>query len=117
MPGLNKARTARAWLKTSLPVFAALGEETRLRLVVVLCASGPRSIAQLTAETDVSRQAVTKHLDVLADAGLVHDLWQGREHLWQLEPRRLGEARDYLEQISSQWQQALSHPDLAAERN
>lgn len=63
----------------SAPIFAALGDETRLRLVARLCAGGPQSIARLTAVSEVTRQAVTKHLLVLADAGLVRGVRQGRE--------------------------------------
>jgi DNA-binding transcriptional ArsR family regulator len=89
-------------------VFAALGDETRLRLIALLCAGGALSIAQLTAGTDITRQAVTKHLQVLADAGLVHDLKQGRERLWEFEPSRLDEARRSLEMIAQQWDRALN---------
>ena len=67
-------------------VFAALGDATRLKLVALLCAGSTLSIAQLTASTEISRQGVTKHLQVLADAGVVRDLKRGRERLWQLEP-------------------------------
>ena len=66
-------------LKASAPLFAALGDQTRLALVVRLCAQGPQSIAKLTAGSDVTRQAVTKHLLVLADAGLVRGERDGRE--------------------------------------
>ena len=89
------------------PVFAALGDETRLRLVAVLCVGGAVSIAQLTTTTDVTRQAVTRHLQVLADAGLVRDVKVGRERLWQFEPLQLEEARRALELIGQQWEQAL----------
>jgi DNA-binding transcriptional ArsR family regulator len=88
-------------------VFAALGDPTRLRLVALLCAGGAFSIAQLTATTDISRQGVTKHLQVLADAGVVRDLKQGRERLWQLDPAQIDAARAALEQIGQQWEQAL----------
>lgn len=88
-------------------VFAALGDETRLRLVAVLCVGGAVSIAQLTATTDVTRQAVTRHLQVLADAGLVRDVKVGRERLWQFEPLQLEEARRALDLIAQQWDQAL----------
>jgi DNA-binding transcriptional ArsR family regulator len=94
-------------LQKSAPVFAALGDETRLRLIALLCAGGALSIAQLTAGTDITRQAVTKHLHVLADAGLVRDLRQGRERLWEFEPSRLDEARRSLETIAQQWDRAL----------
>jgi DNA-binding transcriptional ArsR family regulator len=88
-------------------VFFALGDATRLRLIAVLCAGGAFSIAQLTANTDITRQAVTKHLRVLADAGLVRDMRVGRERLWQFDPTELDEARRSLEIIGRQWEQAL----------
>ena len=88
-------------------VFAALGDETRLRLVAVLCVGGAVSISQLTATTDITRQAVTKHLHVLADAGLVHHVKVGRERLWQFDPQQLDEARRSLDLIAQQWDQAL----------
>lgn len=88
-------------------VFFALGDATRLRLVAVMCAGGLFSITQLTASSDITRQAVTKHLRVLAQAGLVRDVRTGRERLWQLEPAPLDEARRSLEQIGRQWDQAL----------
>jgi len=89
-------------------VFAALGDPTRLKLVAVLCAGGAVSIAQLTANTDISRQGVTKHLRVLADAGVVRGVKLGRERLWQLEPARIEQARRTLEQIGQQWDVALA---------
>jgi DNA-binding transcriptional ArsR family regulator len=88
-------------------VFAALGDPTRLKLVAVLCAGGAFSIAQLTAGTDISRQGVTKHLQVLADAGVVRDVKAGRERLWQLDPAQIEEARRTLEVIGRQWDVAL----------
>jgi DNA-binding transcriptional ArsR family regulator len=89
------------------PVFAALGDETRLALVARLGAARPLSIAQLTAGTAVTMQAITKHLQVLAHAGLVSDARRGRERLWQLEANRLDEARSYLDSISKRWDDAL----------
>jgi DNA-binding transcriptional ArsR family regulator len=96
-------------------VFAALGDETRLRLLAVLCVGGAVSIAQLTATTDVTRQAVTRHLQVLADAGLVRDVKVGRERLWQFEPAQLDEARRSLALIAQQWDDALGRLKLAVE--
>lgn len=96
-------------------VFAALGDPTRLRLVAVLCAGGAFSIAQLTANTEISRQAVTKHLQVLADAGVVRDVKLGRERLWQLEPGQLEEAKRTLEVIGRQWETALGKLKAFAE--
>lgn len=96
-------------------VFAALGDPTRLKLVAVLCAGGALSIAQLTASTDISRQGVTKHLQVLADAGVVRDLKLGRERLWQLEPGQIEEAKRTLEVIGRQWEVALGSLKTFAE--
>ena len=89
------------------PIFAALGDPIQLKLVMALCAGGAFSITQLTARTDISRQGVTKHLQVLAEAGLVGDLKQGRERFWQLEPRAIDDARRTLELIGRQWEVRL----------
>lgn len=102
----SAARGARDW-KASAPVFAALGDDTRLRVVARLCEEGPLSITELTAGSSVSRQAVTKHLRVLEGAGLVRGERLGRESLWALEARRLAEARAYLETISREWDDTL----------
>jgi DNA-binding transcriptional ArsR family regulator len=88
-------------------VFAALGDPTRLRLVSLLCAGGLLSIAQLSAGTAITRQGVTKHLQVLAEAGLVRDQRCGRERRWQLAPERIDEARRSLDAIGRQWESAL----------
>jgi DNA-binding transcriptional ArsR family regulator len=93
--------------KTSAAIFAALGDETRLLLVSRLCDGRPMSIARLTSGTDITRQAVTKHLRVLQDAGLVRSRRRGRESVWRLEQRCLADARHYLEIISEQWDDAL----------
>lgn len=89
------------------PVFLALGDKTRLRLIAVLCVGGAFSITQLTANTQITRQAVTKHLRVLAEAGLVKDLKVGRERVWQYDPTQLEAARRSLEIIGRQWELAL----------
>lgn len=99
----------------SAPLFAALGDGTRLRLVSRLGRDGPMSIARLTAGGKVTRQAVTKHLHVLAHAGLVRSHRRGRESLWELEPRRLEAARRYLDAISRQWDVALGRLKAAVE--
>jgi DNA-binding transcriptional ArsR family regulator len=88
-------------------VFAALGDETRLRLVARLSAGGPASIAKLTAGFPMTRQAVTKHLRVMEDAGLVRSTPHGREVLWELEQKRLAAARRHLDTISAQWDETL----------
>jgi DNA-binding transcriptional ArsR family regulator len=106
----------RESLRKSAPVFAALGDPTRLRLVAMLCAGSALSIAQLTAGTAVTRQAITKHLKVLAQAGIVHDVHHGREHLWELEPSRIHAARRSLDAIARQWDQALRRLKAFVER-
>jgi DNA-binding transcriptional ArsR family regulator len=102
-------------LQNSAPIFAALGDETRLRLIAVLCVGGAMSITQLTFGTELTRQAITKHLAVLHDAGLVRDAKVGRERLWEFEPDRLQEARRSLELIAGQWDRALEKLRLAVE--
>jgi DNA-binding transcriptional ArsR family regulator len=89
------------------PMFAALGDETRLALVARLSSEGPLSITRLTAGSAVTRQAITKHLNVLATAGLVSDLRRGRERIWELEPEHMEVARAYLEHVSKRWDAAL----------
>jgi DNA-binding transcriptional ArsR family regulator len=99
--------SANAALKRSAPTFAALGDATRLHVVARLAGEGPLSITQLTEGSEVTRQAVTKHLEVLATAGLVRDFRQGRERVWELKTRQLEAARRALDAISDQWDQAL----------
>jgi DNA-binding transcriptional ArsR family regulator len=102
-------------LQNCAPVFAALGDETRLRLIAVLCMGGAMSITQLTAGTELTRQAITKHLSVLAGAGLVRDIKVGRERLWEFEPAQMEEARRSLAAIAGQWDQALEKLRLVVE--
>ena len=99
--------SAAVKISEAAPLFAALGDETRLRIVARLCADGPQSIVRLTDGSSVSRQAVTKHLQALSDAGLVRSERAGRERVWEMQTRRLAEVRRYLDQISDQWDEAL----------
>ena len=104
----RKGRVSAAALRDSAPVFAALGDETRLRLVARLSQRGPQSIARLTEGQPVTRQAITKHLRVLAEAGLARDLRHGRERRWELERRRLDHARRCLDLVSREWDESLA---------
>lgn len=105
---MSRGRSATAARFTeAAPVFAALGETTRLALVARLCTDGPLSIARLSDGAGVTRQAVTKHLNTLAGAGLVRATRSGRECIWELETRRLEKARQCLDQISLQWDEAI----------
>jgi DNA-binding transcriptional ArsR family regulator len=98
----------RSDARDAAPLFAALGDETRLQLVMRLAAGGPGSITRLSANSTVSRQAISKHLDVLSDAGLVRSTWRGRERVWDLAPQRLSDAHEYLDRISRMWDQAIN---------
>jgi len=95
-------------LRMHASVFAALGDETRLSVLVKLCSGKPQSISRLTVGTNLTRQAVTKHLHVLADAGVVRSVRSGRESRFALEPKAIDDVRDYLERVSKQWDHALA---------
>lgn len=104
---LPASSAAEAEWKEVAPVFAALGDPTRLGIVARLCVEGPLSITRLSEGASITRQAITKHLQALAYAGLIKDRRQGRERIWELEPDRLELANQYLDQISEQWDTAL----------
>ena len=89
------------------PIFAALGDRTRLSLLITLSDGRTRSIATLSADTKLTRQAVTKHLQVLEKAGLVGSARAGRETLFALQPEAIEPARAYLDSVSAQWDGAL----------
>jgi DNA-binding transcriptional ArsR family regulator len=104
----SKRHSQRAALKARASVFAALGDETRLSVLARLGDGRPQSISRLTAGTNLTRQAVTKHLRVLANVGVVRSVRRGRESLFELEPQPIEEVRDYLDQVSRQWDDALA---------
>ena len=93
----------RAPVANHAAIFAALGDETRLKLLARLSEAGPQSIAALAGGFDISRQAITKHLRVIGAAGLANSEPRGREIVWQLEPRGLADAQRYLNVISKDW--------------
>ena len=105
---MPRSGAAPAGLAEAAPLFAALGDRRRLQIVSRLSDGGRLSIARLTSGTRVSRQAITKHLETLAEAGIVRSERHGRERLWQLDPARLVRAGRYLDEISRQWDDALS---------
>lgn len=94
--------------EAAAPLFAALADPTRLALIERLADGAPRPIVALAAGSALTRQAVTKHLAVLRGAGLVARRPSGRQTLYALEPRRLAEARDWLDKIGAQWDDALA---------
>ncbi|GJL92829.1 ArsR/SmtB family transcription factor [Hyphococcus sp.] len=89
------------------PVFAALGDATRLELLSRLSRGEPRSISQLRNGLELTRQGVSKHLRVLEEAGLVASQRIGREQRYTFTPKPIGEAADYLSRISDQWDEAV----------
>jgi DNA-binding transcriptional ArsR family regulator len=104
---MSRSRGAAALKVTdAVPVFAALGDATRLRLIGRLSADGPLSITHLSEGTGVTRQAITRHLYALGEAGLVRAARHGREQIFELDLKRLEKARSYLDQISAQWDNA-----------
>jgi DNA-binding transcriptional ArsR family regulator len=105
---MSPQRLKRAELVGRAPVFAALGDETRLALVRTLASGAPRSISQLTQGSRLTRQAISKHLRVLEGAGIVASARVGRESRFQLRTEPLQEMRSYLERVSSQWEEALA---------
>jgi DNA-binding transcriptional ArsR family regulator len=102
------SRTHRKRRPEQAVLFAALGDATRLALIRRLSAGEPRSIAQLTQGTRMTRQAVAKHLRVLQQVGLVHGTREGREHRFALDPQPLAEMNEYLALVSRQWDATLA---------
>ena len=113
---MSRARSTAA-LRDAAPVFAALGEPTRLTLVARLCQEGPLSITRLSERSPVTRQAITKHLYTLAEAGVINGVRAGRERIWQIETKRLERARRCLDEISGQWDAAISRLQAFIEQN
>ena len=103
-------------LRRSAPIFAALGDQTRLALIARLGGGSPLSISRLTQGLALTRQAITKHLRVLENAGLVRGVRHGRERHFELEPEALDDARSALESISRQWDDALARLKSFVER-
>jgi DNA-binding transcriptional ArsR family regulator len=100
--------TRVAALRIHAPVFAALGDETRLTLLSKLADGRPHSISQLTQDSKLTRQAITKHLRVLQRAGVVRCDRLGRESRFEFTPQPIDDLRQYLDLVSQQWDQALS---------
>ena len=100
-PRVSAAERAQA------PIFAALGDQTRLRLMRRLAGGRSHSISELTEGFALTRQAVTKHLRILENAGLVEAERQGREIRFEFRPGAMDGARQYLEAVTRQWSEAL----------
>ncbi|ACK50089.1 transcriptional regulator, ArsR family [Methylocella silvestris BL2] len=98
------------------PIFAALGDGTRLSLLAKLSDGQSQSIVKLSADTELTRQAIAKHLRVLENAGLVSSIKVGRESHFAFRPQKIAEARSYLDHVSEQWDAALSRLRSFVER-
>lgn len=94
-------------VEAKAPLFTALGDPNRLRIITRLCDGGPCSTSQVTLVIPVSRQAATKHLLLLEAVGLVSSHRQGRERIWRVCPESLTEASDYLTALSQRWDRAI----------
>lgn len=105
MSQLSRSVVAKSHIPA--PVFAALGDETRLMLVGKLCRGQPSSISELTQGSKLTRQAITKHLRVLESVGIVHSVRKGRESRFKFDPQPIEELRRYLDVVSQQWDEAL----------
>jgi DNA-binding transcriptional ArsR family regulator len=105
---MSRRSAAALKVNEAVPVFAALADPTRLRLIGRLASDGPLSITRLSEHASVTRQAITRHLETLSDAGLVRDRRQGRERVFELDLKRLEQARQYLDVVSAQWDDAAA---------
>jgi DNA-binding transcriptional ArsR family regulator len=103
----NRVRKRRTALKVRASLFAALGAEARLALIEKLAYGPPQSISRLAQSSTLTRQAITKHLRVLEDAGVVHSVHIGRESLFEFRLEPLKELQSYLARVSAQWDDAL----------
>jgi DNA-binding transcriptional ArsR family regulator len=112
----KRRRRTAAKPQPRAPVFAALGDEVRLSLVAKLCAGRPNSISQLTGGSKLTRQAITKHLRVLENVGIVHSVRKGRETRFEFNPEPIEEVKQYLDFVSEQWDQALARLKSFVER-
>ena len=102
------SRSRGTTARQAAPVFAALGDTTRLTLVRRLSTEGSLSITRLSEGSGMTRQAITRHLNALGKAGLVRDAREGREHVFSLDLKRLEIARQYLDHVSAQWDAAAA---------
>jgi DNA-binding transcriptional ArsR family regulator len=95
-------------LRRTAPVFAALGEDVRLALVYRLCTHGPLSTPQLRDGAGITRQAVSKHLEILESAGVVRSRRVGRERVWEVDPTAFQSTQEWLKALSRGWNRAVA---------
>ena len=113
---MRKRRTEKQLAGAAL-LFAALGDPTRLAILRHLTADGPASISSLAANFQSTRQGVTKHLNVLADAGLIAGERRGRQHIWTINVRRIADAQHHLDAIARGWDDVLVRLKAHVERH
>lgn len=89
-------------------VFAALADPTRRRVLDTIGRRGTATTTEIAAELPVTRQAVAKHLAILADAGLVEGRRAGRETRYRLTPAPLGDAIGWMADVGAQWDERLA---------
>ena len=104
---MSKSRVERSLAGAAI-LFAALGDETRLRLLQRLANDGPASISNLADRFQLSRQGVTKHLEVLAVARIISSHREGRERIWEMQTSQLALASNHLASIAREWDGALA---------
>ena len=105
---MSRRSAAALKVNEAVPVFAALADPTRLRLIGRLSTDGPLSITRLSESEPVTRQAITRHLETLGEAGLVRNVRRGRERVFELDLKRLEKAKQYLDVVSAQWDDAAA---------
>lgn len=108
-------RLRRQSAKTA-PVFAALGDSTRLALIAKLSDGTPQSIATLCDGEPLTRQAISKHLRVLEEVELVSSVRHGRESLYSLNGGPIDVARAYIDLVSAQWDGRIERLKAMVER-
>jgi DNA-binding transcriptional ArsR family regulator len=89
-------------------IFSALADPTRRQVILALSEQGPSTATGLSAQLPVTRQAVTKHLAALADAGLVTATRRGREKLYRISPAPLTEAVTWMADLGARWDERLA---------
>jgi len=94
-------------LDRSAELFAALGDRTRLALVMKLSREGPQSIKDLAADSGCTRQAVSQHLDLLSQAGLVQGERDGRMKIYAIQTSRCEDVKRCIDAISAGWDRAI----------
>jgi DNA-binding transcriptional ArsR family regulator len=103
--------------KSDERVFSALADTTRRQLLATLAESSPKTASQLAREFPITRQGIMKHLNLLAEAGLVQAQPMGREKRYSFSPEPLHEVSDWIEAIGAKWDERLQRLKNLVEDN